>query len=95
MSCLLCNACYRSATRPELLLRRHAAAWRFAGSRVTTHAVLAVGVTTHALSAGGVTTHALSGNGMTGHALLGRAYFSTDQRKLHSNSPMQRDGEFT
>ena len=85
MSCLLCVACYRSATRPELLLRRHAAAWRFAGSRVTTHA----------LSTGGVTTHALSGNGMTGHALLGRAYFSTDQRKLHSNSPMQRDGEFT
>ena len=83
MSCILCNACYRSATRPELLLRRHAAAWRFAGSRVTTHA----------LSAGGVTTHALSGNGMTGHALLGRAYFSTDQRKLHST--MQRDGEFT
>jgi len=50
MSYLLCNTCYRTAQRPDILLKRHAATWRLLSSRVTSHAGLDSGVTSHPFS---------------------------------------------
>ncbi|XP_063676435.1 phosphatidylserine decarboxylase proenzyme, mitochondrial-like isoform X1 [Bolinopsis microptera] len=81
MSYLLCNTCYRTAQRPDIILKRHAATWRLASSRVTSHALLDSGVTSHPFSS---RTYSTDQRNLNRNSLMQRNVFRASLSKGQS-----------